>query len=98
MSTQQMSAQQQQLQRLRKKRLQWQCRRGMLELELFLTDFLKYDYEQLPQEKKILFEDLLTIIDPVLFDYLMGTQEPDDHGLKDIVYTIRDATRQRVNA
>lgn len=80
-----------------KKRLQWQCRRGMLELELFLTDFLEYDYENLSREKKLLFEDLLTVIDPVLFDYLMGTQEPDDYGLRDIVHTIREATRKRVN-
>lgn len=81
-----------------KQRLQWQCRRGMLELELFLNDFLQYDYEQLPVSKKLLFEDLLTIIDPVLFDYLMGIQEPEDHGLRDIVHTIREATRLRVNA
>jgi len=81
-----------------KKRLQWQCRRGMLELELFLSDFLKYDYEHLSEQKKYCFEDLLTVIDPVLFDYLMGIQEPDDHGLKDIVHTIREATRKRVNS
>ena len=48
------------------------------------------------EQKKYCFEDLLTVIDPVLFDYLMGIQEPDDHGLKDIVHTIREATRQRV--
>lgn len=81
-----------------KKRLRWQCRRGMLELELFLKDFLQYDYDQLSEEKKHCFEDLLTIIDPVLFDYLMGTDEPSDEGLKDIVQTVREATRQRVNA
>jgi len=81
-----------------KRRLQWQCRRGMLELELFLNDFLEYDYEYLSLEKKFVFEDLLTTIDPVLFDYLMGTDKPDDYGLRDIVHTIREATRQRVNA
>jgi antitoxin CptB len=81
-----------------KKRLSWQCRRGMLELELFLKDFLEYDYDQLTDDKKSRFEDLLTVIDPVLFDYLMGTAEPDDEGLKNIVHTIREATHQRVNA
>ncbi len=30
-----------------RQRLQWQCRRGMLELELFLQDFLTYDYDAL---------------------------------------------------
>ena len=80
-----------------KKRLQWQCRRGMLELELFLNDFLEYDYEQLPDKQKMFFVDLLNVIDPVLFDYLMGIQEPDDYGLRDIVHTIREATRLRAN-
>ena len=81
-----------------KKRLQWQCSRGMLELELFLNDFLEYNYELLPDEHKSQFVDLLTVIDPVLFDYLMGIQEPDDYGLREIVRTVRDATCQRVNA
>jgi antitoxin CptB len=79
-----------------KDRLRWQCRRGMLELELFLNDFLENDYEGLSNNKKSDFVDLLTVIDPVLFDYLMGTDEPDDHGLRDIIQTIRTATRQRV--
>jgi succinate dehydrogenase flavin-adding protein (antitoxin of CptAB toxin-antitoxin module) len=70
----------------------------MLELELFLNDFLEYNYELLPDENKSQFVDLLTVIDPVLFDYLMGIQEPDDYGLREIVRTVRDATRQRVNA
>ncbi|MCW8931043.1 MAG: succinate dehydrogenase assembly factor 2 [Gammaproteobacteria bacterium] len=83
---------------LNKKRLQWQCRRGMLELELFLNDFLEDNYEDLSNDQKLLFSDLLNTIDPVLFDYLMGTQEPEDHGLRDIVQTIRDATRKRVNS
>ena len=80
-----------------KKRLQWQCRRGMLELELFLNDFLEYDYDELSEKNKSLFVDLLNVIDPVLFDYLMGTQEPDDYGLRDIVRKITSATQQRVN-
>ena len=78
-----------------KKRLHWQCRRGMLELEIFLNDFLKYDYDQLSGDKKVLFEDLLTVIDPVLFDYLMGVQEPDNPAHREIIDIIRTATRQR---
>lgn len=80
-----------------KERLQWQCRRGMLELELFLNDFLAYDYDNLSEQEKFFFMELLTVIDPVLFDYLMGMEEPDDRGLRDIVQTIREATRKRVN-
>ena len=78
-----------------KKRLQWQCRRGMLELELLLNDFLKFDYDELSDEKKHLFEDLLTLIDPLLFDYLMGTTEPDNDERREIIDIIRTANRQR---
>ena len=78
-----------------KERLRWQCRRGMLELELFLNDFLEFDYEQLNDEEKYLFEDLLKVIDPILFDYLMGTDKPDNPKHRKIIELIRTATRQR---
>ena len=80
-----------------RQRLQWQCRRGMLELELFLQDFLTYDYDALSKEQKYQFEQLLTIIDPVLFDYLMGMQEANEPELRDIVHTIRTAHQQRLH-
>ncbi len=79
-----------------RQRLEWQCRRGMLELELFLQSFLKYDYDRLTAQQKYYFEQLLTIIDPVLFDYLMGMQEADEPGLRDIINTIRTAHQQRL--
>lgn len=79
-----------------RQRLQWQCRRGMLELELFLNSFLEHDYDALTQDQKYYFEQLLTIIDPVLFDYLMGMQEADEPGLRDIIHTIRTAHQQRL--
>jgi antitoxin CptB len=81
-----------------KKRLYWQCRRGMLELEIFLKEFLDNDYDDLDTTQKQLFEQLLMIIDPVLFDYLMGMDEPDNTQLREMVLTIREATRKRVNA
>ncbi len=80
-----------------RRRLQWQCRRGMLELELFLQDFLTYDYDALSEDQKCKFEQLLTIIDPVLFDYLMGMQEANEPELRDIVHTIRTAHQQRLH-
>ena len=80
-----------------RRRLQWQCRRGMLELELFLQDFLNYDYDGLSEDQKYQFERLLTIIDPVLFDYLMGMQEANEPELRDIVHTIRTAHQQRLH-
>jgi antitoxin CptB len=77
-------------------RLLWQCRRGMLELEILLRDFVQHDYVYLSDNMKLQFEDLLTVADPVLFDYLMGKEEPDDDGLRAVVQTIRKAARQRL--
>ncbi len=78
-----------------KERLRWQCRRGMLELELFLNDFLEFDYDHLTAKNKHCFEDLLKVIDPVLFDYLMATQEPENPEHREIINLIRTATQQR---
>ena len=78
-----------------KKKLLWQCRRGMLELELFLNDFMEFNYDSLTEIQKKSFENLLTIIDPVLFDYLMGIQESDDRQQREIINIIRSANRNR---
>ena len=77
-------------------RLLWQCRRGMLELELLLKGFVQNDYEHLSGNMKAKFEDLLSCADPVLFDYLMGIQEPHDEGLREVVQAIRKAARERL--
>lgn len=78
-----------------KKKLRWQCRRGMLELELFLNDFLDLDYDDLSREQKYCFEDLLTIIDPILYDYLMGISTADNTDHRNMIAIIRKATLER---
>jgi antitoxin CptB len=81
-----------------KKRLLWQCRRGMLELEILLREFVEQDYDHLRPDNQQAFEDLLQIIDPVLFDYLMGVQEAENESTRTIVRLVRDAARHRVKA
>ncbi len=61
---------------LSKKRLAWQCRRGMLELDVLLTRFLDHSYEKLSLADKRCFVDLLTSIDPELYAWLMGQEAP----------------------
>lgn len=79
-----------------KKRLLWQCRRGMLELEILLKEFLTDDYDKQSEKNKLLFESLLTVSDPLLLAYLLGHSEPADKELKTIVDVIRQAARHRV--
>ena len=60
-------------------RLRWQCRRGMLELDLLLKNFLENTYPGLDTESQVLFVTLLEYPDPVLQEWLLdpaGTPEP----------------------
>lgn len=55
-------------------RLRWQCRRGMLELDLILLAFLEKNYLNLNPADQKLFEQLLTYSDQDLYCYLIKRQ------------------------
>lgn len=57
-------------------RLRWKCRRGMLELDVLFERFLQQGYDQLSEAEQILFESLLEEPDPVLYNWLLGHDEP----------------------
>ncbi len=70
--------------------LRWQCRRGMRELDLLLTDYLENDFPQSGEDQKQAFCELLALPDPDLIAYLLGGQTPTDTVLADVVSQIRD--------
>ena len=74
-------------------KLKWACRRGMLELDIILGQFLDNGYPWLPDEDKRLFVRLLDQSDPDLFAWLMGNAEPDDPTLQYIINKIRKHAR-----
>jgi antitoxin CptB len=76
--------------------LMWACRRGMLELDVLLGNFLKEAYPQLPCPQKIHFIDLLSYSDPELFSWLMGRDEPKNEELMKMINAIRSHARSRV--
>jgi len=53
-------------------RLRWLCRRGMLELDAWLTRFLDVRYGDLPADQQAVFARLLTQDDMALFDWITG--------------------------
>ena len=59
--------------------LRWQCRRGMLELDLLLNGFLDESYHQLSAVEKEQFKNLLDYPDQTLFDLLMGNMQSSDN-------------------
>lgn len=72
-------------------RLRWQCRRGMLELDLMLESFVKKRYADLPVKSKHAFHQLLKCQDQFLLDYLMGQDVPTDKDVADVAQQVRDA-------
>ncbi len=59
-------------------RIRWACRRGMLELDLFLVPFFEHCYQALTPAEKATFEQLLTSTDPALYQNLMNNQPPEN--------------------
>lgn len=56
-------------------RLRWQCRRGLLEMDLILQRFLAEDLDSLTPEELALFKELLGEVDTVLLAWVMGQEE-----------------------
>lgn len=55
-------------------RIRWQCRRGMLELDLVLNRFLESSLEHLDAVQLQLFKDLLNEADTHLLAWVMGQE------------------------
>lgn len=73
-------------------RLQWQCRRGMRELDVLLLGFLDRGYDTLDRAGRDTFEAVLEYPDSLLLEILMGRIVPADKDVADVVKSIRNAT------
>jgi len=76
-----------------KNRLFWASRRGMLELDIILQNFLENTYDQLNPAEQSLYQYLLDCEDQDLFAWLMGREEPEDKDTATIIAIIRDSQR-----
>ena len=70
-------------------RLAWRCRRGMLELDLLLQDYLDQRYDQADSRDRQAFERLLGYPDQELLAYLMGQAVAEDKDIDRVVQSIR---------
>ena len=59
-------------------RIRWQCRRGLLELDLVLAVFLERHLEGLDAQQMQILTGLLDRSDNDLLDLVMGRAEPGD--------------------
>ena len=71
---------------LAQSRLKWKCRRGLLELDLVLQDFVEKRFEE---EDMPLFEALLALEDSDLWDILSGRSDRYEARFGGIVARLR---------
>ena len=72
-------------------RMRWKCRRGMLELDLLLGDFLDSGYQRLDESQRRRFDAMLDYPDAVLLEWFMGRIRPADKDVAQLVEKIRSA-------
>jgi antitoxin CptB len=73
----------------RMERLRWRCRRGLLELDVVLRNFLDQGYASLTLAEQEAFDKLLAVPDNVLWAYVQGSENPPEKELMKIVSKIR---------
>ena len=70
----------------------WQCRRGMLELDLLLNNFVDKRASTLSTSQGKTFELLLSYPDQTLLDLLLGNAASSDSAISSIVEQIRNTS------
>ena len=72
------------------KKILWQCRRGLWELDAILIPFLQNNFVTLSDEEIQLFRKLLAYEDIEIFDILVNKKPFDDKSLENIINQIID--------
>lgn len=71
-------------------KIRWQCRRGMLELDIILTRFFDQYFLTLSDQEQEAFIQLLKRQDPELYTWLLEHTMPENESDKMIVTKIRE--------
>jgi len=77
-------------------RLAWRCRRGMKELDLVLTRYLRERWPAAAEVERAAFERILELPDPVLAGYLMGREDSPDPDMAMVLAVLRGAVTPAV--
>lgn len=72
------------------KKIIWNCRRGMLELDVILIPFAEQHFSNLTDSEQQVFVELLEEADPDLFNWLMGHGEPTRPEFAAMIKRIRE--------
>jgi antitoxin CptB len=77
------------------RKLAWQSRRGMLELDVLFVPFVNEAFRDLDKEDQDRFVELLACEDQDLFVWLMEREEPADPDMHRIVRIILDRVQPK---
>jgi len=69
-------------------RLRWRCRRGMLELDAALVNFLDHGYAQASPEVRQAFDGLLGMEDAEILDLLTGQCSPASPAMAELLAAV----------
>lgn len=70
-------------------KIRWQCRRGMLELDIVLEKFFKQSFLKLTPAEQQLFIKILDEPDPFLYAWLLGHEIPTNPQYQMIIQKIK---------
>jgi antitoxin CptB len=70
-------------------RLRWRARRGMLELDILLLDFIDNHYATLPASLQAAFNALLALDDKVLWDMIQVGESAHSTAQTEIIEWLR---------
>jgi antitoxin CptB len=71
-------------------RIRWHCRRGLLELDLVLSQFLERHFANLPPNQREAFKLLLDRSDTELWDLVSGRLQPEPGDAAAVVRLLRE--------
>ena len=80
-----------------KKKILWQCRRGLWELDQILLPFVENDFKNLNKEDQLLFQKLLQYEDIELFDIFVNKVDPKENEIRNLTVLIMDKHMKNQN-
>jgi antitoxin CptB len=80
-----------------KKKILWQCRRGLWELDIILLPFVEKEFTNLNKQDQLLFQQLLKYEDIELFDIFVNKIEPQESQFINLIHLILDKHMKKHN-
>ncbi len=77
---------------IKEKQVRWACKRGMLELDLLLNNFVNHVYKSLTKIQKQHFYNLLQLEDQELFNALYNNKKLAIIKLQEIIQLIKQSS------